>query len=138
MGVYLSCTVLYPDAEGNYKVEDDYDSNEGPLCGNKSSDRAALLCSRYTDRLNFKAPTGPHPATLNKAGQSARWHDEPGATCTTIWGRNNVNWYYVTELHELMNTVPRAMEILGKDCVEEIYRILQEQPKAIIQFACDQ
>lgn len=137
MGVYLSCTVLYPDTEGNYKVEDDYRSNEGPLAGNKSSKRATLLCKRY-EGLNFKDTTGPHPATVGPKGESAQWFDQPFATATTIWGCCNVTWYHVTELHELMNTVPGAMEILGKECVEEIYRILQEQPKAIIQFACDQ
>lgn len=137
MGTYLSCTVLYPDAEGKYAVEDDYDSNEGPLCGNKSSRRAALLCNRY-EGLNFKECTGPHPATVSPSGHSARWHDEPYSTCTTIWGRNNVTWYHITELHERMCTSPEAQEILGKEFIEEVYRILQEQPKAIIQFACDQ
>lgn len=136
MGVYLSATVLYKNAEGEYKVEDDWASAEGPLC-NPSSNKAALLCARY-DRLIFKQCTGPHPATLSPSGQAAQWTDQPHSTETTIWGKTNVSWYHVQELHELMNTVPGALEILGTTFVDEVYRILQEHPEAIIQFACDQ
>lgn len=137
MGVYLTCTVLFPNEQGEYSVDEDWEVDEGPLT-RPSSNRAALLCARYSERLNFKECNGPHPATLNPGGQLARWHDERGSTQTTIWGRCNITWYHITELHELMNTVPGALEILGEAFIGEVYRILQENPKAIIQFACDQ
>lgn len=138
MGAYLSCTVLYQNHDGEYEVEDDYGFTRGPLTGDKSSARAALLCNNG-DGLNFKERTGPHPVTAYKPAVEAMMFSEPEqSTATTRPGCCSITWYHVTELHELMNSVPGALEILGKPFVDEVYRILQDHPKAIIQFACDQ
>jgi len=100
MGVEVNYTVLYKDEKGEYRVEGDYEGDEGPL-GGRGSDKAALLCDRY-EGINFKPCNGRYPGTFKQAIDNMAFSEPGFEVATTHSGQKNCTWYTEQELHELI------------------------------------